>query len=768
MTVWSIITIPDAMQRLLSLFFSSRFRSSLFRAGLFLMAALAVPPVCGASGFDGGDGSREAPYLISSPEGLAALGGYCGPAHRDKHFILTGDIVLKGAWTPIGSSSAVEDGTGAFQGKLDGRGHTISNVSVQTDGLAHAGLFAALHEADIRDIHLRNVSVSQTVRAVSSAGGLAAFSKGTRFLYCTVEGSVSSLYEAGGLVGRDGGGSTFVRCGAACSVSASFFAGGFLGTGHAGSSLEGCYSQGRVVVTRESGVEFDSFFHGYGGGMAAFLPEADDGVSSTFRNCFSTCTVEADDEGKTFTLGGFMGFASCAGFMNCAASGSVRILHSAKGWAGGFSGDSVRCRYVNCAVRGVEVSVYSSQDYACAGGFSGRNGLGSSENCRSVSRVAAHAAAASGACTAMAGGFTGYNHRGGTFSRCYGAGNVEGTAGSYYAMAGGFCGYDMGGSYTGCAASGSVAGTAASVYAGGILGYMADSVLENNAFNSASAISAHGEDISAVHRANNRNGASASVGGSGKVWNGLGFSFGEDDSSPWKMRQNSLPELYFESSQKAVTVFRISPEQLSLGREGAGGVRIDVVCEGAWNVASHASWAVPETLSGHGDGSFTVTAAPNNSPASRSGSMEVATPEGLTRLLSIIQAGSPYDQWKKDRFPDGTPEGQMAPDACPAGDGISNLMKYATGLDPLKPCGSVTRLTVREKENGGKCLVLEWPINPQAVDVEHSVECSPDLETWAPVQVMETKGKTEAVFEDPEPVHGGNARRFLRLKVTRQ
>ena len=466
MTVWSIITIPDAMKSLLSLLFSGKFRSSLFCAGLFLMSAFAVSPVLGVSGFEGGDGSRESPYLISGPEGLAALGGYCGPAHRDKHFILTGDIVLKGAWTPIGSSSAVEDGTGAFQGKLDGRGHTISNVSVQTDGLAHAGLFAGLYEADIRDLHLRNVFISQTVRAVSSAGGLAAFSRGTRFLYCTVEGSVSSLYEAGGLVGRDGGGSSFVRCGTACSVSASFFAGGFLATGHAGSSLEGCYSQGRVVVTRESGVEFDSFFHGYGGGMVAFLPETDDSVSATFRNCFSTCTVEADDEGKTFTLGGFMGFASCAGFMNCVASGSVRVLHSAKGWAGGFTGDSVRCRYVNCAARGAEVRASSSQDYACAGGFSGRNSLGISENCRSVSRVAAHAAAVSGACTAMAGGFTGYNHRGGTFSHCYGAGNVEGTAGSYYAMAGGFCGYDMEGSYTGCAASGSVAGTASSVYAG--------------------------------------------------------------------------------------------------------------------------------------------------------------------------------------------------------------------------------------------------------------------------------------------------------------
>ena len=74
MTVWSIITIPDAMKSLLSLLFSGKFRSSLFCAGLFLMSAFVVSPVLGVSGFEGGDGSRESPYLISGPEGLAALG----------------------------------------------------------------------------------------------------------------------------------------------------------------------------------------------------------------------------------------------------------------------------------------------------------------------------------------------------------------------------------------------------------------------------------------------------------------------------------------------------------------------------------------------------------------------------------------------------------------------------------------------------------------------------------------------------------------------
>ncbi|MFR4416373.1 MAG: BACON domain-containing protein [Akkermansia sp.] len=92
----------------------------------------------------------------------------------------------------------------------------------------------------------------------------------------------------------------------------------------------------------------------------------------------------------------------------------------------------------------------------------------------------------------------------------------------------------------------------------------------------------------------------------------------------------------------------------------------------------------------------------------------------LTRSAAPAPAG--YDKWKKDNFGDGTPEDQMAPD-CPAGDGVTNLMKYATGLDPNKPCGSVTGLAIRE-EGGKKYLVLSWPVNPEAADVAFSVESS--------------------------------------------
>lgn len=135
-------------------------------------------------------------------------------------------------------------------------------------------------------------------------------------------------------------------------------------------------------------------------------------------------------------------------------------------------------------------------------------------------------------------------------------------------------------------------------------------------------------------------------------------------------------------------------------------------------------------------------------------------------VLTWTRTPSPYDQWKKDHFADGTPEDRTAPGACPAGDGITNLMKYATGLDPNKPCGSVTTLAARE-ENGRR-LVLEWPVNPAATDVTFSVESTEDLVTWREEAAIEPSGN-RAEYVDTVVMDGNApARRFLRLKVTRE
>lgn len=95
-------------------------------------------------------------------------------------------------------------------------------------------------------------------------------------------------------------------------------------------------------------------------------------------------------------------------------------------------------------------------------------------------------------------------------------------------------------------------------------------------------------------------------------------------------------------------------------------------------------------------------------------------------------------------------------------------MKYATGLDPLKPCGSVTTLAVRKEEGGREYLVLDWPVNTEAVDVVFSVESSADLKTWNEEETaVPAGGKGE--YRDTVAIdENAPQRRFLRLKVTRE
>lgn len=135
--------------------------------------------------------------------------------------------------------------------------------------------------------------------------------------------------------------------------------------------------------------------------------------------------------------------------------------------------------------------------------------------------------------------------------------------------------------------------------------------------------------------------------------------------------------------------------------------------------------------------------------------------------LTWTRAPSPYEQWKKEHFADGTPQDQTTPDACPAGDGISNLMKYATGMDPTRPCGSVTTLKIME-EDGQRRLALEWPVNPDATDVTFTVESTEDLVRWREEETVEPAGN-HAVHRDSAVIdENAPQRRFLRLKVTRE
>ena len=110
------------------------------------------------------------------------------------------------------------------------------------------------------------------------------------------------------------------------------------------------------------------------------------------------------------------------------------------------------------------------------------------------------------------------------------------------------------------------------------------------------------------------------------------------------------------------------------------------------------------------------------------------------------------------------------PTANPAGDGMSNVMKYALGLDPTVPNAAAGAPVVGAS---GGALTLTYVAPPGITDVTYIVEVSGDLVTWTSssgaTQVLSTTlldaTHQQVVVRDLTPMTG-TARRFIRLRVT--
>ena len=147
-----------------------------------------------ATAFAGGTGTESDPYQIADGAQLAYLASEVnkGQAYDNSYFVLTADIDLGNHdWTPIGNSfsDALFGGSDyrAFAGNFDGKGHTISNVSIGSENAPLVsdvfGLFGAT-EGKISNLNLDTVSI-HGIAKVASIGAVVGF--------------------AGGLVGSSGG-----------------------------------------------------------------------------------------------------------------------------------------------------------------------------------------------------------------------------------------------------------------------------------------------------------------------------------------------------------------------------------------------------------------------------------------------------------------------------------------------------------------------------------------------------------------------------------
>jgi hypothetical protein len=141
-----------------------------------------------------------------------------------------------------------------------------------------------------------------------------------------------------------------------------------------------------------------------------------------------------------------------------------------------------------------------------------------------------------------------------------------------------------------------------------------------------------------------------------------------------------------------------------------------------------------------------------------------------TYTVTVVREVSGYASWQDDVF---TSEEQANPSmsdeqASPAGDGISNLMKYAMKLDPKS--SGVANLPRSSARDGH--LTLTFRRNKLASDLTYTVQVTSDLTSaeWqdAGVVISQTdEGEFWMVtVRDDEPMHN-HSKRFMRLKVSK-
>ncbi len=134
-----------------------------FYISLLLTTIFFSQPVLGQ--INGGDGSSDKPFEISTAADLDDVRNYLGDENTKYYFLQTADIDLSGYsnWEPIGGGGT----TDIFQGHYDGAGYTISNLTINRPSTPNVGLFGHIGPLDsefvnslsIKNVHLEDVDV---------------------------------------------------------------------------------------------------------------------------------------------------------------------------------------------------------------------------------------------------------------------------------------------------------------------------------------------------------------------------------------------------------------------------------------------------------------------------------------------------------------------------------------------------------------------------------------------------------------------------------
>jgi len=193
--------------------------------------------------FNGG-GSEEEPYEIDSEDSLrllAALVNEGSGEYSGACYILTSDICLTEAWTPIGTEEH------PFSGSFDGNGKKIAGLSADS-GEGCFGLFGAAKNAELFGVALDDVNVE--AEGYDTIGAVVGYMQGGSLSESYAEGTVNgySGKYCGGLAGCAEG-AEILNCFSAVEMTAYGYVGGIAGFGCDGTTIDHCYNIGFIYST---------------------------------------------------------------------------------------------------------------------------------------------------------------------------------------------------------------------------------------------------------------------------------------------------------------------------------------------------------------------------------------------------------------------------------------------------------------------------------------------------------------------------------------
>lgn len=172
-------------------------------------------------------------------------------------------------WTPVGGAYITGVDFPYYKGIIDGGGHTISGLVINSDNQGGNGFIGMMQGGSITNLKLADVRV--TGSSSTGAGALVGDATNTDISDCEVTGTVSGSGSMGGLIGSQSKGS-ITRCiNRAAVTTTGQHAGGIVGDAY-DLTISECGNYGSVATSHESG---------YAGGMAGKVSNL------TIQNCIN-------------------------------------------------------------------------------------------------------------------------------------------------------------------------------------------------------------------------------------------------------------------------------------------------------------------------------------------------------------------------------------------------------------------------------------------------------------------------------------------------